>query len=74
MSRREQYIEKINARFDQWDAEIARLKAKADAAEADAKIEYQKQLQELRAQRLLREGVHCEERGLRAAPRRPGRA
>lgn len=51
MSKRDEYLEKIKARFDQWDAEIARLQAKSDEAEADAKIEYQKQLEDLRGQR-----------------------
>ena len=44
MSEREQYIEKAKARIDQWNAEI-------DEAEADAKINYQKQIDGMRAQR-----------------------
>lgn len=51
MSEREQYIEKAKARLDQWTAEIDKLKAKAEEADADAKIEYDKQIDELRAQR-----------------------
>lgn len=51
MSNRKQYTEKLKARLDQWNAEIDRLEAKANETEADVKIEYKKQLDELRAQR-----------------------
>jgi len=51
MSQRDQYIEKAKARLDQWNAEIDKLEAKADEAEADAKVRYQQQLQELRRYR-----------------------
>lgn len=51
MSQRDEYIEKAKARLDQWNAEIDKLKAKADEAEADAKVRYQQQLQELRRHR-----------------------
>lgn len=45
------YIEKARARIAQWDAEIDKVKARADEAEADAKIDYRRQLEEMRAQR-----------------------
>ena len=51
MSAREQYIEKAKARIDQWNAEIDKMKAQVHEAGADAKIRYQKQLDEMRAQR-----------------------
>lgn len=51
MSEKSQYIEKAKAKLDQWNAEIDKMKAKIDEAEADAKIESQKQLNEMRAQR-----------------------
>jgi len=51
MTEKEQYIEKAKAKLDQWNAEIDRVQAKAKAAEADAKIEYQKQLEEMRVKR-----------------------
>ncbi|WP_323797284.1 hypothetical protein [Nisaea sp.] len=41
MSEKNQYIEKARARIAQSDAEIDRIKARADEAGADAKIEYQ---------------------------------
>jgi hypothetical protein len=34
----------LKAKLDEWNAEIDKLPAKADQAEAGAKIEYQKQL------------------------------
>jgi len=51
MSERTQYVEKAKARIDQWNADIEKLQAKANEAKADAKIEYEDQLKELRAQR-----------------------
>lgn len=51
MYERHEYIRKATAKLDQWDAEIDKMKAKVAEAEADTKIEYQKQLDELRAQR-----------------------
>lgn len=51
MGERNQYIEKVRARIAQWDAEIDRMKAKADEAEADARIEYEKQMREMQARR-----------------------
>ena len=51
MSDRDLYVEKAKAKLDQWNAEIAKLQAKADAAGADAKIEYRRQIDDLRAQR-----------------------
>ena len=51
MSERDQYIEKTKARIYQWNAEIDKIKAQLDEAEADAKIKYQKQLDEMRTQR-----------------------
>ena len=52
MSEREAYIRrKAKARIDQWNADIDKMQAKVHEAEADAKIEYEKQLDEMRAQR-----------------------
>ncbi|MCZ0813045.1 MAG: hypothetical protein ACQEVT_09110 [Pseudomonadota bacterium] len=38
MPEREAYIEKAKARIDHWNADIEKLQAKVDAAEANAKI------------------------------------
>ena len=51
MSERDQYTQKAKVQIDQWNAEIDKMKARFDEAEADAKIEYRKQLDAMRAQR-----------------------
>ena len=50
MGLKEAYIEKLDAQLRQWNAQIDLLKAKADKAEAGAKIELHKQLNTVRAQ------------------------
>ncbi|MEZ5792833.1 MAG: hypothetical protein R3D34_19260 [Nitratireductor sp.] len=47
MTSKEAYVEKIQARLNQWDSEIENLKAKAAEAGADARIKYEKQVAEL---------------------------
>lgn len=42
------YRQKLEARLDQWRAEIDKLQAKAAEASADARIEYEKQVEMLR--------------------------
>ena len=42
MDKRKAYEEKFEAQLKEWSAEIALLKAKADKATAEAKIEYYK--------------------------------
>ena len=37
--------------MDEWNVEIDKLQAKADQAEAEAKIEYHEQIEDLRAKR-----------------------
>ena len=49
MSMKEAYEQKLQAQLDEWSAEIAKLKAKADGAEADAQLEYYKKIEELRS-------------------------
>ena len=48
MSMKEAYEKKLQAQLDEWSAEIDRLKAKADKAEADAQLDYYKKIEELR--------------------------
>ena len=38
MSMKQAYIDKIQARLNEWDAEIEKLTAQADEAGADARI------------------------------------
>lgn len=49
MSMKEAYEQKLQAQLDEWSAEIDKLKARADDAEADAQLEYYKEIEELRS-------------------------
>ncbi len=51
MGTKEAYHEKLDAQLRDWSAQIDQLKAKADKATAEAKIEYYKQLEELQPKR-----------------------
>ena len=51
MSAKDEFVRTMHARLDQWNAEIDALTAKADAAEANARAEYHKQLEALRGKR-----------------------
>ncbi len=42
------YKQKIQSQLDEWNAEIDKLKAKADSAGADAQLEYNQQIKEIR--------------------------
>ncbi len=42
------YKQKIQSQINQWNAEIDKLKAKADSASADAQLEYNQQIREIR--------------------------
>lgn len=46
---KEQYEQKLQAQLDEWSAEIDKLKAKADGAKADGKLEYYEKIEELRS-------------------------
>lgn len=46
---KEAYEQKLQAQLDEWSADIDKLKAKADSAEADVQLEYYKQIEELRS-------------------------
>jgi len=50
MDERAAYRRKLEARLDQWQAEIDKLRAKAVEAGADASIAYQEQVEKLRGQ------------------------
>ena len=45
--KRKAYEEKLDAQLKEWSAQIALLKAKADKARADVKIDYQKTIDTL---------------------------
>jgi hypothetical protein len=45
---KEAYEKKLQAQLNNWGAEINKLRAKADKAAADTKLEYQEQIEELK--------------------------
>jgi predicted ATP-binding protein involved in virulence len=47
--KRKAYEEKLEAQLKEWGAQLALLKAKADNAKADAKIEYYKTIEALQS-------------------------
>ena len=49
MSIKEEYEQKLQAQLDEWSAEIEKLKAKVDNAEADTQLKYYKQIEEIRS-------------------------
>ena len=51
MNQREQYLEKLKAQLDAWNAELTKWEAKARGAQADMRIEYEKQIESFRRQR-----------------------
>lgn len=51
MSSRNDYVRKMHAKLDVWNAEIDALAAKADQAAAETRAEYHKRIEALRAQR-----------------------
>ena len=51
MSKKDAYVKKMKAQLDEWSAEIDKLQAKAEKAEAGLQIEYVKKLDELKSLR-----------------------
>ena len=49
MGMKEAYEQRLQAQLDEWSAEISALKARADKAEADARLDYYKHIENLRA-------------------------
>ena len=47
MTQKNAYQEKAEAKMDEWQAEIDKIRAKADHATADARIKYDEQIKEL---------------------------
>ena len=64
MGMKEAYQQKLEAQLDEWKADIDKMKAKADGLEADAQLEYYKQIEELRS---MQESVHNKLTELRGA-------
>jgi len=51
MATRDEYVAKLKEQLDRWNADMTRWEAKSKDAQADAKQQYAKQLENLRAQR-----------------------
>jgi len=51
MKNRDLYLEKVQAQLDEWDADIEKLKARANKASADAKLEYKSRIESLKHKR-----------------------
>ncbi|MBA3724817.1 MAG: coiled coil domain-containing protein [Candidatus Levybacteria bacterium] len=51
MSIKAAYEKKLQAQLDECNADMIKLKAKADKAEADAQIEYYKEIEELKSKK-----------------------
>lgn len=51
MNNRDEYVQKMKTQLDQWNADIAKWEAKAQGAQADARVELDKRLEALKQQR-----------------------
>ncbi len=53
MSTRDEYVKKLQAKLEEWNADIDRLSAKADDVKADLRHEYAEQLEVLKAKQAV---------------------
>jgi len=51
MMKRDEYIEKLKAQLDLWNAEAAKWEAKAKLAQAEMRVEYEKQFETFKQRR-----------------------
>lgn len=51
MTSRDEHLESFKVKLDEWNAEIGKLESNAREAQADAKAQYDKQLESLREMR-----------------------
>ena len=51
MANRDEYVQKLKAQIDAWNAEAARWEQKAREAQAGLKLEYQRQLEQVKGRR-----------------------
>ena len=51
MNKKQAYEEKLKAQLNEWNAEIDLLKAKAERAEAEAKVNYRETIEDLQEKR-----------------------
>lgn len=52
MNNRDEYVRKMQAKLEEWNAEIDVLSAKADIVKADLKHEYTEQIEALKVKQL----------------------
>lgn len=53
MPTKDAYKKKLEAQLDEWDAKIDVLKAKANKADASARLEYQETIEDLKKKRAV---------------------
>lgn len=51
MSKQDEYVAKLKAQLDQWNAQVTQWEAKASEAQANVRAGYEKQLEAVRRQR-----------------------
>ena len=51
MSKRDDYLDEFKSKLDEWNAEIDKLESNARQTQADAKVQYDNQLEALREMR-----------------------
>jgi septal ring factor EnvC (AmiA/AmiB activator) len=49
--KRDAYVQKMKAKLDEWNADIAKLEAKARQKEADARADVERRIEKLKAKR-----------------------
>ncbi len=50
MNNKEAYVQKMQAKLDEWDADLDKMKAKMSGTGADAKIKFNEQINSLESQ------------------------
>ncbi len=51
MDKKNEYVKKLHAKIDEWNADIDKLVAKKDRLEANARLEYQERIEEIKKKR-----------------------
>jgi predicted nucleic acid-binding Zn-ribbon protein len=55
MNDKDAYVQKLHQKLDEWNAEIDKLKAKADRAEAESRVKYLKKIEDLEEKHITAE-------------------
>lgn len=51
MSDKDEFVERLKTQLDDWNAQITKMEAEARKAAADSKVQYEENLEKMRAQR-----------------------